>query len=60
MYRVTELTVPEAHSEKTNCLEFLVEPVPDTGIQVDAALWGKLVLIYSDPKLPSGGTGTSD
>ncbi|XP_032994924.1 cytosolic endo-beta-N-acetylglucosaminidase isoform X1 [Lacerta agilis] len=54
-YRVTELTVPGALSESSCRLEFLVEPVPDDGFQVDAAMWGKLVFVYSGPKLPSPG-----
>uniref|UniRef100_A0ABM5FN27 mannosyl-glycoprotein endo-beta-N-acetylglucosaminidase n=1 Tax=Pogona vitticeps TaxID=103695 RepID=A0ABM5FN27_9SAUR len=53
VYRVTELTVPAAHASSSCRLEFLVEPVPDEGVQVESAMWGKLVFIYSDPKLPS-------
>ncbi|XP_061471811.1 cytosolic endo-beta-N-acetylglucosaminidase isoform X2 [Rhineura floridana] len=53
LYRVTELTVPDASSESSCHLEFLVEPVADDGVRVDTAMWGKLVFVYSDPKLPS-------
>ncbi|XP_053156280.1 cytosolic endo-beta-N-acetylglucosaminidase isoform X2 [Hemicordylus capensis] len=59
LYRVTELTVPDAHPEASCRLEFLVEPVPDDEVQIDPAMWGKLVLVYSSPKLPGTGTSTN-
>ncbi|KAL8163415.1 UNVERIFIED_CONTAM: hypothetical protein K2H54_020075 [Gekko kuhli] len=58
LYRVTDLRVPNAHPEASCRLEFLVEPVPRTGVQVAAALWGKMLFVYSDPKLPSPGGST--
>ncbi|KAH0629382.1 hypothetical protein JD844_011431 [Phrynosoma platyrhinos] len=36
LYRVTELRVPEAHSESSCRLEFLVEPVSEDGLQETA------------------------
>ncbi|XP_077184248.1 cytosolic endo-beta-N-acetylglucosaminidase isoform X2 [Paroedura picta] len=58
LYRVAELRVPNAQSGASCRLEFLVEPVPQNGVQVAAALWGKLLLVYSNPKLPSTGGST--
>ncbi|XP_048347399.1 cytosolic endo-beta-N-acetylglucosaminidase isoform X3 [Sphaerodactylus townsendi] len=56
-YRMTGLRVPDVHSEASCHLEFLVEPVLHDGIRVAAAMWGKLLFVYSNPKLPStGGT----
>lgn len=59
LYRVTDLRVPSVHSEASCRLEFLVEPVPQNGVQVAAALWGKLFLVYSNPKLPNSGGNTN-
>ncbi|XP_062826851.1 cytosolic endo-beta-N-acetylglucosaminidase isoform X4 [Anolis carolinensis] len=58
LYRVTELKVPEAQESSSCRLEFLVEPVPKNGLQVDPDMWGKLAFVYSAPKLPS--TNNSD
>ncbi|KAJ7315895.1 hypothetical protein JRQ81_002057 [Phrynocephalus forsythii] len=59
VYRVTEITVPATKASSSCRLEFLVEPMPDEGVQVDPAMWGKVVFIYSDPKLPSNtGSGS--
>ncbi|XP_044275800.1 cytosolic endo-beta-N-acetylglucosaminidase isoform X2 [Varanus komodoensis] len=55
-YRVTELMVPAPDAESSCRLEFLVEPVPGDGVAVDMELWGKLVFVYSAPKLPNAGT----
>lgn len=59
LYRVTDLRVPNAQSEASCRLEFLVEPVPHNGVQVAAALWEKLFFVYSNPKLPSTGGNTN-
>ncbi|XP_054834832.1 cytosolic endo-beta-N-acetylglucosaminidase isoform X2 [Eublepharis macularius] len=59
LFRVTDLRVPNAASETSCRLEFLVEPVSREGVQVAAALWGKLLLVYSNPKLPSTGGSTN-
>ncbi|XP_062976192.1 cytosolic endo-beta-N-acetylglucosaminidase [Elgaria multicarinata webbii] len=56
MYRVTELMVPNPQSESSCRLEFLVEPVPEDGLPVEMEMWGKLVFVYSTPKLPNPST----
>ncbi|XP_026557593.1 cytosolic endo-beta-N-acetylglucosaminidase [Pseudonaja textilis] len=52
LYRVTQLAVPNPQTLSSCRLEFLVEPVPNDGSHIDPAMWGKLIFVYSNPKLP--------
>ncbi|XP_063149413.1 cytosolic endo-beta-N-acetylglucosaminidase isoform X2 [Candoia aspera] len=52
LYRVTQLAVPDPGAAASCHLEFLVEPVPNDGSHIDPAIWGKLLFVYSSPKLP--------
>ncbi|XP_034268724.1 cytosolic endo-beta-N-acetylglucosaminidase isoform X1 [Pantherophis guttatus] len=52
LYRVTQLAVPNPQTVSSCRLEFLVEPVPNDGSNIDPAMWGKFIFVYSNPKLP--------
>ncbi|KAM3847089.1 cytosolic endo-beta-N-acetylglucosaminidase isoform 2-T3 [Vipera latastei] len=52
LYRVIQLAVPNPQTVSSCRLELLVEPVPNDGSNVDSSKWGKLIFVYSNPKLP--------